>query len=85
MAVRGAVGDARKEVKKEAEVLLRHMGQEVAGTPEIRGMADAIISSILDSANMDKACDAWVRFARCVAIRIQALRDCMSVSKSARA
>jgi len=58
MAVRDAVGDARKEVKKEAEVLLRHMGQEVAGTPEIRGMADAIVTSILDSANMEKAAAA---------------------------
>lgn len=58
MAVRDAVGDARKEVKKEAEVLLRHMGQNVAGTPEIRAMADDIISSVLDSANMEKAAGA---------------------------
>jgi len=58
MAVRDAVGDARKEVKKEAEALLRYMGQEVAGTPEIRAMSDTIITSILDSANMDKAAEA---------------------------
>lgn len=58
MAVRDAVGDARKEVKKEAEVLLRHIGQEVTGTPEIRAMADGIINSILDSANMEKAAEA---------------------------
>eukprot|EP00440_Ansanella_granifera_P043221 gb/GFBE01046855.1/.p1 GENE.gb/GFBE01046855.1/~~gb/GFBE01046855.1/.p1 ORF type:complete len:1484 (+),score=454.50 gb/GFBE01046855.1/:1-4452(+) len=54
-AIREAVGDARKEVKKEAEVFLRHLGKELAGTPEINAMADDIVGSILDSANMEKA------------------------------
>jgi len=56
-AVRGAVGDARKEVKKEADLFLRYIGQELAVNPEIRGMSEGIIESILDSANMDKAAE----------------------------
>mmetsp|Transcript_560 Transcript_560/g.1554 ORF Transcript_560/g.1554 Transcript_560/m.1554 type:complete len:1487 (+) Transcript_560:65-4525(+) len=56
-AVRGAVGDPRKEVKKAAETFLRDMGQELVLNPEIRGMAETIIESIVDGANMAKAAE----------------------------
>lgn len=62
-AVRQAVGDARKEVKKEAEALLRHMGSTMAGTPEIQNLADDIIGSILDSANMERAAETLQKLA----------------------
>ncbi|CAJ1452648.1 unnamed protein product [Effrenium voratum] len=62
-ALRDAVGDARKEVKKEAESFLRSMAKEMAQTPEIRGLADDIITSILDSANMEKATEILHRMA----------------------
>jgi len=54
-ALRDAVGDPRKEVKKEAEVFIRWMSSELAATPEIRKLAEDIVGSIIDSANMDKA------------------------------
>mmetsp|Transcript_91956 Transcript_91956/g.268916 ORF Transcript_91956/g.268916 Transcript_91956/m.268916 type:complete len:1478 (-) Transcript_91956:56-4489(-) len=57
-ALREAVGDARKEVKKAAEDLLLHIAKEMVVSPEIKGMADTLIGSILDSANMQKAADA---------------------------
>ncbi|CAK9007606.1 unnamed protein product [Durusdinium trenchii] len=62
-ALRDAVGDARKEVKKEAESFLRNMAKELAQTPEIRTLADDIITSILDSANMEKATEILHRMA----------------------
>lgn len=62
-ALRDAVGDARKEVKKEAESFLRSMAKELAQTPEIRTLADDIITSILDSANMEKATETLHRMA----------------------
>jgi len=62
-AVRQAVGDARKEVKKEAEALLRHMGSQMATTPEIRNMADDIIGSLMDSANMERAAETLQKLA----------------------
>jgi len=62
-ALRDAVGDARKEVKREAEALLRHMGKELAQNPEIAAMADDIIGSIVDSANMEKAADTLTKLA----------------------
>jgi len=61
--LRDAVGDARKEVKREAEALLRHLGREMAHTPEVRAMADDIVGSILDSANMEKAAEVLQRLA----------------------
>lgn len=57
-ALREAVGDARKEVKKAAEDLLMHISKEMVMSPEIKGMADTLIGSIIDSANMQKAADA---------------------------
>jgi len=62
-SLRDAVGDARKEVKKEAESFLRSMAKELAQTPEIRALADDIIASILDSANMEKATETLHRMA----------------------
>lgn len=62
-AVRSAVGDARKEVKREAESFLRNMGKEMAQTPEVCGMADDIIGSILDSANMERAAEVLQKLA----------------------
>ena len=60
-AVRGAVGDARKEVKKAADDFLRAMGQDLVLNPEIRAMSTGIIESIVDSANMDKATEILTR------------------------
>mmetsp|Transcript_3925 Transcript_3925/g.7925 ORF Transcript_3925/g.7925 Transcript_3925/m.7925 type:complete len:1476 (-) Transcript_3925:114-4541(-) len=60
-AVRGAVGDARKEVKKAADDFLRDMGQDLVLNPEIRAMSTGIIESIVDSANMDKATEILTR------------------------
>jgi len=57
-SLREAIGDARKEVKKAAEELLLHIAREMVTSPEIKGMADALIGSIIDSANMQKAADA---------------------------
>ncbi|CAK0857214.1 unnamed protein product, partial [Prorocentrum cordatum] len=54
-AFRDAAGDARKEVRKEAEGFLRHMGEDLVKTPEIRAKMDDIVGSLTDSANMDKA------------------------------
>ncbi|CAE7582561.1 TEF3, partial [Symbiodinium sp. CCMP2456] len=62
-SLRDAVGDARKEVKKEAESFLRNMAKELAATPEIRALADDIIASIVDSANMEKAGETLHRMA----------------------
>lgn len=62
-AMRDAVGDARKEVKKEAEVFLRYMGDELIVTPEIKKQASGMVESILDSANMDKAGEVLHRLA----------------------
>eukprot|EP00929_Paragymnodinium_shiwhaense_P111913 TRINITY_DN80188_c0_g1_i1.p1 TRINITY_DN80188_c0_g1~~TRINITY_DN80188_c0_g1_i1.p1 ORF type:complete len:1479 (-),score=470.02 TRINITY_DN80188_c0_g1_i1:243-4679(-) len=53
--LRSAVGDARKDVKKAAEEFLVHIGQEMVGTPEIKGVVNELIASIIDSANMQKA------------------------------
>eukprot|EP00411_Alexandrium_monilatum_P067960 CAMPEP_0175597154 /NCGR_PEP_ID=MMETSP0096-20121207/55886_1 /TAXON_ID=311494 /ORGANISM="Alexandrium monilatum, Strain CCMP3105" /LENGTH=238 /DNA_ID=CAMNT_0016901609 /DNA_START=18 /DNA_END=730 /DNA_ORIENTATION=- len=57
-ALRAAVGDARKEVKKAAEELLVHIGKEMVTSPEIKAMAETLIGSIIDSANMQKAAEA---------------------------
>jgi len=62
-AVRGALGDARKEVKKEAEMILRHMGTEMIKNPEIKSMQEDIIGSIVDSANMEKAAETMLKLA----------------------
>ena len=62
-ALRDAVGDARKEVKKEAEQVLRNMAKELLQTPEIQNLAEDIIESILDSANMEKATETLHRMA----------------------
>mmetsp|Transcript_87833 Transcript_87833/g.284317 ORF Transcript_87833/g.284317 Transcript_87833/m.284317 type:complete len:1490 (+) Transcript_87833:154-4623(+) len=62
-ALREAVGDARKEVKKAAEELLLFIAREMVVTPEIKAMADELIGSIIDSANMQKAADALHRLA----------------------
>lgn len=57
-ALREAVGDARKEVKKAAEELLIHIATTMVSSPEIKSMSETLIGSILDSANMQKAADA---------------------------
>lgn len=54
-ALRDAVGDARKEVKKEAETFLLSMGKEMVQNPEIGAATEEIVGSIADSANMEKA------------------------------
>jgi len=48
-ALREAVGDARKEVKKAAEELLLHIASQMVTSPEIKAMADTLIGSIIDS------------------------------------
>lgn len=62
-AVRSALGDARKEVKKEAENVLRQMAKELALTPEVQAMQEDLIASIIDSANMEKATETMHRLA----------------------
>lgn len=57
-AIRTAVGDARKEVKKEAENFLRNLVSDMSKTPELVPLREDIIASILDSANMEKASNA---------------------------
>eukprot|EP00928_Gymnodinium_smaydae_P001449 TRINITY_DN10536_c0_g1_i1.p1 TRINITY_DN10536_c0_g1~~TRINITY_DN10536_c0_g1_i1.p1 ORF type:complete len:1493 (-),score=315.49 TRINITY_DN10536_c0_g1_i1:304-4572(-) len=56
--LRAAVGDARKEVKKASEELLAHIGKEMVETPEIKGLVNDLIGSIVDSANMQRAAEA---------------------------
>eukprot|EP00438_Fugacium_kawagutii_P007281 Skav234429 [mRNA] locus=scaffold1656:174622:182997:- [translate_table: standard] len=57
-------GDAwGHKVKKEAESFLRSMAKELAQTPEIRALADDIITSILEAANMEKATETLHRMA----------------------
>jgi ABC-type Mn2+/Zn2+ transport system ATPase subunit len=62
-AIKAAVGDARKEVKKEAEGFLRSLVNDMSKTPELIPMREDIIASILDSANMEKAADALHKLA----------------------
>mmetsp|Transcript_67005 Transcript_67005/g.160565 ORF Transcript_67005/g.160565 Transcript_67005/m.160565 type:complete len:1485 (+) Transcript_67005:94-4548(+) len=62
-ALRDAVGDARKEVKKSAEELLLHIARDMVHTPEISKLAEELIGSIVDSANMQKAAEALQKLA----------------------
>lgn len=62
-ALRDAAGEARKEVKREAEQFLRYMGSDVARTPELRKLSQEIVGSIVDASNMEKATDVLHKLA----------------------
>jgi len=60
-ALRAAVGDARKDVKKAAEDLVAHIGRDMVESPEIRGLADDLVGCIIQSENMQRAADTLQR------------------------
>jgi len=60
-ALRTAVGDARKEVKKAAEDLLNHIAREMVISPEVKEQAEGLVASVIDSANMERAAEVLTK------------------------